>query len=124
MRSLALQRVTYLPERPGLIGRAIIPVPEKKPRVPRRRMGGRVDSPAIEHGIPLPSFVPRCNKRVAFYSWASLGIGDSFFVANAPLADIKRRARAWKQARKSKVVFKCYLSARDGVAGVRVWRIA
>jgi hypothetical protein len=64
----------------------------------------------IDKQIPIPN---GRNK----YPFAEMEIGDSFFVANVRSSNIQLRYYKPKQFTRRSVV-------KDGVQGVRVWRIA
>lgn len=71
----------------------------------------------VESGIPLPAYA-RNNK----YPWASLKVGDSFFVPHKGYKYVKSasyyRQKAYGEKFAVRTVFE------KGVVGVRVWRVA
>ena len=68
----------------------------------------------IETGYPFPEK----RSRVSLYPWASMAVGDSFFIPGATYKKISPCARA-ATLRNGKT-FKC----RNVEGGVRVWRTA
>ena len=69
----------------------------------------------VEKGIPVPAATP--NSR---YPFAAMEVGDSFFAAKG------RATVTGATRRNSKATGRLYRVAeetKDGIAGVRVWRI-
>lgn len=70
----------------------------------------------VEKGIPIPE-KPRKGGKPAKYPWATMDVGDSFFVEGVPLANFA--SGAYNAAKLLNRKF----SLRTVEGGVRVWRI-
>ncbi|GLS19200.1 hypothetical protein GCM10007874_22170 [Labrys miyagiensis] len=84
----------------------------------KHRVVKQVGAYEIERGIPLPS---RTNSRAEKYPYSHLEPGDSFFVADKQPKTFHSGISTRNKAGDAK--YKAAASEKDGVSGVRVWRV-
>ncbi|RJP45470.1 hypothetical protein C4587_00815 [Candidatus Parcubacteria bacterium] len=75
----------------------------------------------IETGIPVPSLRGR---QAPQYPFSQLEIGQSFFVTGIKPGTLRARASVYAKENGAGKKFKVSAAEKDGIAGLRVWRIA
>ena len=73
---------------------------------------------AVDHDVPVP--IGDGIGRIPKYPWASMAVGDSFFVPGKGANDLLGAARPRKLLGEKHT---CRTLTENGVKGVRVWRV-
>lgn len=75
----------------------------------------------VTNTVPVPA--SRSRKGTCKYPFATMNVGDSFFVALSTHT-FDAYIRSWKARSQSTFKFTVRTVTENGVKGVRVWRIA
>lgn len=75
----------------------------------------------IETGVPVPV---SSRASGAKYPFGQLSVGQSFFVPGVKRPAFSSRAHNFAKKQSPQWKFKVSAAEKDGVAGMRVWRIA
>lgn len=75
----------------------------------------------IETGVPVPVSARASGAK---YPFGQLEVGHSFFVEGVKRGTLASRAHTFAKKQTPPWKFKVSAAEKDGVAGMRVWRVA